>query len=106
MSVYWLKDELTNAQNIEIEEQNHLLITRFANKTEKIYYPDPQEYIVSADIVQKAKNLGATIICYPTAWSQPTAEAKGYAKKLNIKLLKNAAFFAYLRRGGVLLPRK
>lgn len=101
MSTYWLRKELASTTDAILGGDDTALTLQLPERVEVVYYPDSDEYIISADIIQKAKESGATIVVYPTAWSKPTFEAQKYAKKLNISIMSNAQFFAYLKRKGV-----
>jgi len=107
MSTYWLWQQLSVASGIRVGKPEIVLEVSISEKTEKIYCPSSDEYIISAEIVEKAKELGATIIAYGTTWSRPTIEAIQHGKTLKISILGYSQLFAYLRRKGVnLAPEK
>lgn len=101
MSTYWLWQQLSGVSGVQIGKPEVILEISFADKIEKIYCPSSDEYIISADIVEKAKELGATIIAYGTTWSTPTIEAVQHGKTFKISILGYSQLFAYLRRKGV-----
>jgi hypothetical protein len=101
MTTYWLNNELAAKSNAQIDGGNPVLSVIFSGRTERVYCPDSDEYRVTADVVEKAKELGATIIAYSESWSDTTYDAKQYAKQVGITVMPFAAFFAYLKRKGV-----
>jgi hypothetical protein len=100
VSTFWLDKQLA-ATDAVTDGGNPILAVTFADRTERVYCPDSDEYRVTADVVSKAKVLGATIISYPTIWSGTTYEAKQHAKSLGIIIMAHNGFFAYLKRKGV-----
>lgn len=100
MSTLWLSTQLMNT-NAVIDEENSILSVTFAGRTERVYSPDSDEDPVTADVVRKAKDLGATIIAYSSSWCDATYEAKRYAKSLGVSVMPFNAFFAYLKNKGV-----
>lgn len=101
MTTYWLNSALKKLSGIATDGANPILGIEFAGRTESIYCPDPSEYRVTAEVVQKAHDLGATIIAYSDLWGAGTHESKGYAKELGITVMPYKALFGYLRRYGV-----
>ena len=105
MSTYWLDRQL-GATDAETDGGTPILAVTFADRTEYVYCPSPDEYRVTADVVDKAKDLGATLITYPSSWSGTTYEAKQHAKNLGITVMPHNAFFAYLKRKGVKFSKR
>lgn len=103
MSTYWLHNALKGATGVQSNGAEQLLVVQFAGRSEKIYCPTSDEYIVSAEVVLKAKELGATIVAYGDSWCDATLEAKNYGRQIGVSVMKYSSFFAYLRRHGVLL---
>lgn len=103
MSCHWLRERLSTASGVTLDGNNSVLLATFAGRTERIYCPSSDEYTISADIVQKAKELGATIIAHADSWSSATEEAKEYAKSFKISIMKYSRLFGYMRRKGVKL---
>jgi hypothetical protein len=100
MSTSWLSAQLMNTDAV-IDGGDPILSVASAGRTERVYCPNSDEYRVTADVVKKAKDLGATIIAYSSTWCEATYEAKRYAKSLNVSVMPFNAFFAYLRSRGV-----
>lgn len=100
MTTFWLRDQLVE-KNVIVDNGNPVLSVTFAGRTERVYCPDSDEYRITADVVAKAKELGATIIVYSTKWCGITAEGKLHAKNIGIYAMPYNAFFAYLRSKGV-----
>lgn len=103
MSTRWLSDRLSGVPGVEIDHGDPVLEVRFAGRVERVYCPRSDEYRVTADVVRKAKDLGATIISYPAQWCDATYEGKAYGKELGITVMQHSAFFGYLRSKGVAL---
>lgn len=104
MSTAWLNERLRNGRAITTDGGSPILTVNFHDRTERIYCPNSTEYRVTAEVVNKAKELGATIVAYSSAWCGTTYEAKQYAKKKGIIIMHYASFFAYLREHGVVFP--
>ena len=101
MSTFWLSQQLTNTSDAVVDGDNPILAVTFSNRVEHVYCPESDEYRITADVVKKAKELGATIIAYSSTWCEATYEGKQYAKSLGVSVMAFAAFFAYLKRKGV-----
>jgi hypothetical protein len=100
MTTVWLNQQLSTSNAI-VSGGNPLLEVSFAGRTERVYSPDSDEYRITADVVEKAKNIGATIIAYSSTWCDVTYEGKEYAKSLGVNIMQFNEFFAYLKRKGV-----
>ena len=72
---------------------------------ERIDCPDSDEYRVSADVVEKAAGLGATIVAYSSSWCEATVEGKDHARARGISVLPFAGLFGYMNRKGVTFTR-
>jgi hypothetical protein len=105
MSTGWLRGKLRGNEKVTIDNGDPVLSVKFAGREEKIYCPSPGEYRVTADVVRKAKGLGATIITCASTWCEATVEGKAYAKRLGITVMTYAQFFAYLKQRGVALRK-
>ena len=101
MSTYWLNDQLRSTSDAIVDGGDPILTVEFAGRTERVYSPDSDEYRVTADVIEKAADLGATIIAYSNTWCDATYEAKRYAKERGIEVMPFGSFFAYLKRYGV-----
>ncbi len=97
MNNSWLYDQLTKHSHLKVEDNYYKFIqVVHKNKTYKIYTPTPDEYLITVDIVQKVKKLGATTVSYPTSWCRPSAEALTYGKDIGISVIPHAALFNML----------
>lgn len=101
MTTYWLISQLAGKSGVTTDNGNPLLTVEFAGRRETIYCPDPEEYKATAEVVDKAHGLGATIIAYSETWGASTYEAKRYAKELRVSLMPYKALFGYLAAHGV-----
>lgn len=105
MSTSWLYEQLSACSNVTTDGGNPVLGVSFSGKTEYVYCPNSSEYIISADVVQKAKDLGATIIAYGS-WCGASYDASQYGKKLDVSIMPYRSFFAYLKQKGVNCPKQ
>jgi hypothetical protein len=101
MSTFWLSQQLMSKSDAVVDGGNPILAVTFAGRTERVYSPGSDEYRITADVVRKAKDLGATVIAYSATWCGTTYEAKDYAKTLDVSIMPFSGFFAYLKRKGV-----
>jgi hypothetical protein len=101
MTTFWLNKQLAAMSGVVTDSGNPVLNINFAGRREQIYCPDPSEYKATAEVVEKAHQLGASIIAYSESWGEGTYEAKQYAKQLKVVLMPYKALFAYLNRYGV-----
>ena len=101
MTTFWLNKQLSTMSGVVTDSGNPVLTIEFAGRSERIYCPDPSEYKATAEVVDKAHQLGATIVAYSETWGEGTYEAKEYAKKVKISLMAYKSLFGYLSRYGV-----
>lgn len=101
MTTFWLNKQLAAMSGVITDSGNPVLGIEFAGRREQIYCPDPSEYKATAELVDKAHQLEATIIAYSETWGEGTYEAKQYAKQLKVSLMPYKSLFAYLKRHGV-----
>ena len=101
MTTFWLNKQLGGMSGVMTDSGNPVLTIEFAGRREQIYCPDASEYKATAEVVEKAHKLGATIIAYSESWGEGTYEAKAYAKELKVSLMPYKSLFAYLNRYGV-----
>lgn len=105
MSTYWLRNKLEGASGVKTDGGDPILtIVLDAGREERIYCPDSDEYRVTADVVDKAVDLGATIIAYGS-WCDTTVEGKLRAKEKGASVLRFGGLFAYLISKGVSLAK-
>jgi hypothetical protein len=98
----WLYSEIVKGYEAELSPRYDPLIEMtIEGQRVGIYTPDVDEYIVNSDVVEKASELGATIISYSSSWCSTTAEAQQHARKLGITIMPHRSLFAYLRRAGI-----
>lgn len=98
MSTYYLRQKLAGA---DMDNGDPILTIRTDNGALRVYSPDPAEYRVNADVVEKAHALGANIIAFAETWCGTTVEAAEHGQMLGIEILPFAVFFKLLRRRGV-----
>jgi hypothetical protein len=101
MSTYWLCNELQRASDALTDGGNPVLTVRLESKDLRIYCPDSSEYIVDSDVVEKAIELGASIVAYSSAWCRASYEAQEYGSGQGVQVMPYGALFALLRTQGV-----
>ena len=67
----------------------------------RVYSPEPSEYRVSADVVEKARGLGADMIAYANTWCGVTVEGAAHGRAIGIDIMPFGEFFQMLRKRGV-----
>lgn len=84
----WLYQQLLRIGGIEVDPVFRPLI-RVAKGTRNfsIYTPEPAEYIISIDIVQKVIDLGGNTISFPTTWSRAAREAVSYGRDHGVDVM-------------------
>ncbi|KXV49876.1 MULTISPECIES: hypothetical protein [Acetobacteraceae] len=106
MSTNWLQQELAQKSNARTDSGDPILTVFLpTGREERIYSPDSDEYRVSADVVEKAARLGATIVAYSSMWCGVTIEGKEHAKTQGISIIPFAGLFGYMKRKGVIFTR-
>lgn len=106
MSTSWLRRELAQSSDARTDSGDPILTIILPNaREERIYCPDSDEYRVSADVVEKAAGLGATIVAYSSNWCEATVEGKDHAKVRGINVMPYAGLFGYMKRRGVTFER-
>jgi len=92
-SAYWLSKQIKGKRTFRTLNENCLEIDLDGNKT-IVFCPTTDEYEITTAIVQKAKNLNATIIAYPTQWCKATASAISYGKGEGIDIMPFGKFLS------------
>lgn len=106
MSTSWLRRELAQSSDARTDGGDPILsIILPTGQEERIYCPNSDEYRVSADVVEKAAELGATIVAFSSNWCEATVEGKDHAKARGVSILPFAGLFAYMKRKGVAFTR-
>ncbi|MGH6613666.1 hypothetical protein [Sphingomonas sp.] len=101
MSTYWLRGKLADGSDARTDGGDPVLtIFLGGGRDERVYCPDSDEYRVTADVVDKAVDLGANIIAYGS-WCDATVEGKLRAKAKGVSVVRYAGLFAFLRNKGV-----
>lgn len=98
MSTEYLREKLTRAAT---DNGNPVLTIHTNSGDLRVYSPDSDEYRVTADVVEEARDLGADIIAYAESWCGVTVEGEEYGKKVGVEIMPFASFFKLLRRRGV-----
>ena len=105
MSTGWLRRELA-LSDARIDSGDPILSVILPNgREERIYCPESDEYRLSADVVEKAAGLGATIVAYSSNWCEATVEGKDHARARGVSVLPFAGLFAYIKSKGVTFTR-
>ena len=98
MSTYYLRRKLAGA---DTDDGDPILTIQTAHGALRVYSPDPAEYRVNADVVEKAHALGADIIAYAESWCGTTVEGAEHGQMLGVAIKPFAEFFKMLRHRGV-----
>lgn len=94
---YWLYTQLSQKPNLSISSRFHPVIIVEKDEVEyRIYTPNPEEYLIDVDVVQKAKSLGANIISYPSSWCRASNEAISYGRIHKIRVVSHSELFSML----------
>lgn len=94
---YWLYNQLVSKPNLYVDSEFHPLVVVEKSGTEyKIYTPNPEEYLIDVDVVQKAKALGANVISYPTSWCRASGEAISYGRLHKVQVIPHGKLFEIL----------
>ena len=93
-SNYWLYKQLKQKPNLRVNPQfTPLIIVDKVGVEYQIYTPTPNEYLIDVDIVQKARELGANVISYPTSWCRASSEAISYGRMHKILVISHGKLF-------------
>ena len=101
MSTYWLRTKLASGSDAVTDGGDPVLTITHNGGTVSVYCPDPDEYAVNADLVDKAAGLGANMIAYATTWCLATYEGKAYGRSKGVEVVPYGGLFAFLRKRGV-----
>ena len=97
MNNRWLYTQLRDKAGLYVSPAYHpLIIVEKLGIEYRIYTPNTDEYLITIDIVQKAKDMGANIISYPTSWCRASSEAFSYGKKNNLQVIPHGRLFELL----------
>lgn len=87
---WWLHRQIKNKgiPGLDNNPEPLIVITRGSHST-RIYTPDPDEYVITVDVVQKVIELGGTIISYPIWCVGPTGDAIALAENHGLLIQKH-----------------
>lgn len=96
---YWLIDQISRKANVKSVKEVGVAV-HF--ETEKgayvVYTPNSDEYRVTADVIDKAKEAGATIVSYSKLWCGNTDEGEDRGREIGVQVIPHGAFFRRLDR--------
>jgi len=94
---WWLHRQLRikGVQGLEQETEPLILIDR-GSRFLRIYTPEPDEYVISADVVRKVIDLGGNLISYPVWCVGPTGDATALAEDHGIVIQGHGKTFGDL----------
>ena len=92
----WLYRQLEEKPNLHIQSCHPLIVVIKDGVEYRIYTPTSQEYIITVDVVQKAREMGANIISFPTTWCRASSEAKSYGRTCKIQIIPHGKLFEML----------
>jgi hypothetical protein len=94
---FWLYKQLEQKSNLTVDSQFNPLVVVEKNGIEyKIYTPKPEEYLIDIDVVQKAREMGANVISFPTSWCRASSEAISYGRVHKIQVIPHGKLFEIL----------
>ncbi len=98
MSNKWLFQQLSGFAGIDISDDYRPLITVTKSGREfRIYSPDPKEYLITVDVVEKVIEFGGNVISFPTSWCRPSQESIAFAKTKHIQIMPHGQLFKMLQ---------
>lgn len=97
MTTNYLAQEL-KAMGVQSDWASPVLSFVIGTRAFKVYCPSPDEYRITADVVQSSLELGATHITFAERWCEPTLDGEEYAKVKGVELLAYRDFFKWIRR--------
>ena len=98
----WLFEKLKEDYQIDLAPQYEPTINfSIGGFSFRVYTPAPRDYIVSADVVERAIQAGANVIAYASSWAEPTIEGKNYADENGLRIFSYREFFQFIKKSGV-----
>lgn len=96
---YWLMGQIAAKANVKSVREVGVAV-EFSTKTSSylVYTPNSDEYRVTADVVDKALEAGASIVTYSTSWCAHTEEGKDRGKEIGVQVMPHGAFFRRIDR--------
>ena len=101
MSTYWLRQQLAGKGRVVTDGGDPVLTIKLESNNLRVYCPDSDEYIVDADLVEKAYGLGANVVAYSNTWCKASYEAKAHGQSRDVDVIPFGSLFAILRSSGV-----
>jgi hypothetical protein len=92
-SAYWLFNKIKDKNTCRFLNENCLEIDLDGNKI-IVFCPTSDEYEITTAIVQKAKNMNATLLAYPHQWCKATSSAISYSKSVGIDIMPFGKFLS------------
>ena len=93
----WLHRQLLRIDGIEVDPlfQPLVQVTK-GNRRFRVYTPEPAEYIITIDVLQKVIGLGGNTISFPTTWCRSSREAVAYGRDHGVDVMPHGRLFALL----------
>ena len=83
----WLFGQLRGMPGVVVEPgYTHLIRAEKDGHHYRIYTPTPDEYIISADLVQKARDLGANTLSFPS-WCRAAREGILHGQDVGVDVM-------------------
>ena len=96
---WWLYTQLKQIAGLALSSGYQPLIhVQFKGWSYRIYTPDPAEYIITVDIVQKVKEMGGNLISFPASWCRASSEAISYGQANGVDVMPHGRLFEILGR--------
>jgi hypothetical protein len=93
----WLYRQLHRIDGIDVDPMFKPLVqVTKGNRDFWIYTPEPAEYIITIDVIQKVLDLGGNTISFPTTWCRASREAVVYGQDYGVDVMPHGRLFALL----------
>jgi hypothetical protein len=96
---YWLIQQIAGKANVKSVREVGIAVEFVTDGgTYVVYTPNSDEYRVTADVIDQAKEAGATMVSYSTAWCGNTDEGKARGREIGVLVMPHGAFFSRIDR--------
>lgn len=96
---YWLIEQLSKKPNVRSVREVGIAVEFTTDSGEYIVYtPNSDEYLVTADVIDRAQEAGATMVTYSTSWCGNTDEGKDRGREIGVQVMPHGAFFRRVDR--------
>lgn len=91
---YWLIEQISQKANVKSVREVGIAVHFTTDKgAYTVYTPNSDEYRVTADVIDRAKEAGATMVSYSTSWCGNTDEGRDRGREIDVQVMPHGAFF-------------